>query len=203
MLSSSGLIIPLKIFSLKYFKTQNLFENVWASYNQASTLTSIKWKGSNRSIIAVRVWLSIIYFIHLLLNQYCLLHRPCCKLGHLVHFCSLYTMPFVWLRSNPPWHVCFGEILSQSLLILLLFLPITWYSSFSSGWGIIRVMGGVSGRESGLKFQVPLASECLRWPIARTLTVVTCLISRAGRRGGTEVTHTTHLGFSWCVWIWE
>lgn len=56
----------------------------------------------------------------------------------------------------------------------------------------MRKMGGESGRELGLEFQVPLADECLHWTISRTLTVVTCLISWAGREAGfgTGVTHT-------------
>lgn len=48
---------------------------------------------------------------------------------------------------------------------------------------VVRKMWAGSRRELRLEFQVPLASECLCWPIARTLTVVTHLISRVGGGG--------------------
>lgn len=136
----------------------------------------------NQSIIVFWVRVHIIYFIHLLLNQYCLLDCLCCKLDCLVHLCTLHYAVCLTKTKSTMTCLFWGDtfpITAHSAS----FLAITWYFFFSGGWGVIRALGGVCGRESGLEFQVPLASECLCWPIARTLTVVTCLISRAGRRG--------------------
>ena len=139
-------------------------------------------------------------------NQCCLLNWLCSESDYLVHFCTLFSFVCLTMAKSTMTCLFWGDTFPISAYSAS-FLAITWYSSSSGGWVVIRALEEESSGESGLEFQVPLASECLCWPIARTFTVVTCLISRAGRLGGrwAEVTHATHSGLlvCVCVWIWE
>ncbi len=79
-------------------------------------------------------------------NQHCLPHCLCCKLDHLVHFWRLHCVVCLTKTKSTMTCLFWGDT-SPITALSASFLPITWYSCFSNGWGIIRVMGGERRRE--------------------------------------------------------